>query len=173
MKSLLEEVTREIMLPDNARVISGESIQRWIECSDLEVLGAVFKLLHKPEHYCRITPPLKFDDYRSFHLKYYARCIVENPDGTWTESRYLAAHSLVAWFKGLWDDPKIPRQALEELKGMLARLYREGDEHIRTCIVTGSLEHLFERRDILKFFDDWKHDPLLSEPYTEARGYAA
>jgi len=34
----------------------------------------------------------------------------------------------------------------------LGRLYTEGDEKLRTCIVAATLEHLFEQKDIREFF---------------------
>jgi hypothetical protein len=138
----------------------------------LEVLGAVFKLLHKPEHYNRIEPPLTFGDYRAFHLNYYERCFRENPEGTWSDSRYIAAHSFVAWFFGLWNDETVSRDALAELKALLARLYSEGDEKLKVAVVTGALEHLFTDRKIVRYFADWKSDERLKAAYFEALGYA-
>lgn len=139
---------------------------------DLEVMGAVFKLLHKPEHYSRIKPPLDFEDYQHFHVNYYERCLRENPDGVWCDSRYIAAHSLVAWFKGLWNDKTVSRDALRELKSLLARVYRSGDEKLKVAVITGALEHLFTDPTILRFFADWKDDPQLKAAYFEALGYA-
>ena len=166
----LAEVTAQLLSESPAARIMADKVFHWMKSNNIEVLGAVFKLLHKQEHFCRIEPPLTFSDYHPFHLHYYERCLRENPDGVWTESRYFAAHSLVAWFKGIWKDPSIPKRAFRELKSMLARLYHEGDEQLRTCIITGALEHLFESRDISKFFSDWKDDPVLKEAYHEANG---
>ena len=41
-------------------------------------------------------------------------------------------------------------------------------ETIRTCIVTATLEHLFEHKDIREFFSDWKKDPVLAIAHKEA-----
>lgn len=172
MESSLEQVTRELMTPDTEKTLSGELVRQWIKSPNLETLGATFKLLHKPEHYNRISPPLGFDDYRSFHLNYYERCLRENPEGVWCDSRYIAAHSLVAWFNGLWGDETVSRDALRELKSLLARLYCDGDEKLRVSIITGALEHLFTDRNIVRFFADWKQDPQLKAAYFEALGYA-
>ncbi len=166
----LAEVTGELLAESASLAIPARTICNWMKSEDIEVLGAVFRLLHKKEHYSRIDPPLTFSDYHPFHLRYYERCLRENPDGKWSDSSYLAAHSLVAWFNGIWKDPSTPKQAFEELKAMLARLYREGDARLRTCIITGALEHLFENRQIRQFFDDWKEDPALKEAYSEALG---
>src|SRR5947207_1115245 len=97
MRPPLEQITSELMCACPEKALSGELVRQWMKSSDLETMGAVFKLLNKPEHYNRISPPLVFDDYRPFHLSYYERCLRENPQGVWCESRYLAAYSLVAW----------------------------------------------------------------------------
>jgi hypothetical protein len=57
---------------------------------------------------------------------------------------------------------------LKELKAWLGRLYLEGDGSIRTCIITATLEHLFEQKDIREFFSDWKKDPVLAIAHKEA-----
>jgi hypothetical protein len=172
MESPLEQVTRALMAKHTENPLSGQSVRQWMNCSELEVMGAVFKLLHKPEHYNRIEPPLAFEDYQEFHLTYYERCLRENPDGVWCDSRYLAAHSLVAWFKGLWNDNAVPRDALRQLKSLLACLCRDGDEKLRVAVITGALEHLFNDRTIVRFFADWKDDAQLKAAYFEALGYA-
>jgi hypothetical protein len=65
-------------------------------------------------------------------------------------------------FASLWRDSAVPREILKELKDWLGRLYAEGDETLRTCIVTATLEHLFEQKDIREFFSDWKQHPVLT-----------
>jgi hypothetical protein len=57
---------------------------------------------------------------------------------------------------------------VKELKDWLGRLYAEGDESIRTCIITATLEHLFEQKDIRESFPDWKKDPVLAITHREA-----
>jgi hypothetical protein len=51
--------------------------------------------------------------------------------------------TLVNIFGSLWRDSSAPREIVKELKDWLGRLYVEGDEKLRTCIVTATLEHLF------------------------------
>jgi len=172
MESLLEQVTRELMAQNVGTPLSGEIVSQWMDSSDLETMGAVFALLHTPEQYQRIKPALNFENYRTFHLRYYERCLREDPEGEWCDSRYTAAHSLVAWFTGLWNDETMPREALRQLKSLLARLYLEGDEELKVAVITGALEHLFANRKILRFFADWKSDPHLKAAYFEALNYA-
>jgi hypothetical protein len=167
MNNELEDVTQEL-LSESVGNIDAKRVFIWMQNDDIEVLGATFKLLHKNEHYSRIVPPLCFADYHRFHLRYYERCLRVNPNGTWSDSRYSAAHSFVVWFEGIWEDTSHPREALGELKSLLENLYREGDEELRCCIVTGVLEHLFENPSIREFFDDWKRHSVLRSAYSQA-----
>jgi DNA-binding transcriptional MerR regulator len=57
---------------------------------------------------------------------------------------------------------------LLDLKKWLAKLYTAADEGLRLCIVHATLEHLFERKDIRKYFSDWQQDPVLAPAYKEA-----
>jgi DNA-binding transcriptional MerR regulator len=57
---------------------------------------------------------------------------------------------------------------LDDLKAWLGRLYKEGDPDLRICIVQATLEHLFEKKQIRKFFDDWKNDEVLAVAHEEA-----
>jgi hypothetical protein len=148
--------------------IQREDVRRWMDAPDIEAQGALLDLLMNRSHYLRIDPPLSFEDYHIFVMRYYERCFREDPDGEWSDTRYTAGWGLVNWFKGLWFDSNVPRSALGELKDWLARLYREGDEDVRTCLVTATLEHLFEERDIARFFADWKDDDVLRTAFEEA-----
>lgn len=62
----------------------------------------------------------------------------------------------------------MPRPLLEDLKSWLGRLYKEGKPEIRTCIVHATLEHLFEQKQIRKFFSNWQNDVVLAEAYRES-----
>lgn len=61
---------------------------------------------------------------------------------------------------------------LAKHKSELERLYREGNEQVRECLVVSILEHLFEDPKAIELFSDWSSDLELNEPYTEALGYA-
>jgi hypothetical protein len=156
----------------NTHPVPREKVVRWTQSDDIDVLGAAYAFVTDGRHYGRINPPLLFGDYYPFLLKYFARCLREDPAGDWADSRYLAGHGLVGWFRQFWDDPKVPRTSLENIKQWLAGLYREGDQALRTCIVTAILEHLFERRDIAKYFRDWKNDSVLKVAYDEAQEWS-
>jgi len=148
--------------------IPREKVNEWMQSDDIEVLGAVFFLLTDRRYYSYIKPFFSVEDYHCFVRRYYERCFLENPDGEWSDSRYSAGWSLVSWFIGLWNDPKVPRWILDDIKKWLAQLYKNGHEELRICIETATLEHLLERRDMVKYFADWKSDPVLKMAYAKA-----
>ncbi len=152
----------------NDTKISQEKVRKWMQSGNIEVLGAVFYFLTDSRYYPHIIPYLSVEDYHPFMMHYYERCLLENPDGEWADSNYAAGGSLVGWFRGLWDDPNVPRKMLDELKKWLGELYRNGDEELRICIVNATLEHLLEKKDMVKYFADWKKDPILNIAYSEA-----
>lgn len=141
-------------------------LRLWFDSSDIEVLGFAAAMLHDARF--RIEPPLTPDEYAHFVMRYYGRCLKEDPKGRWADSRYSAGNALVNVFASLRSDSRAPRQVIAELKSWLGGLYVTGDDQLRTAIVTACLEHLFEQKDIRDFFSDWKQDPILSGPYTQA-----
>lgn len=163
-----EEITGVI----NTDIIPREKIDLWMQSNDMEVLGAVRYLILDKRYYMRINPPLSIYDYQKFLLPYYERCILENPDGKWSETRYEAGWSIVNWFIHLWDDKSVSRQVIKELKIWIEKLYKQGNEEVRKCIVTATLEHLFVKKKIAKYFIDWREDDTLCHGYNEAMGYS-
>ena len=139
---------------------------------DINVLGAVYRFIMDSEKHRCVEPPLLYADYQRFLLSYYERCFREDPESVWADSRYTAGWDLVNWFSHIWHDTNIPCSGVVELKELLARLYREGDEKLRTCIVTATLEHLFEQKPIRRYFQDWRDDPSLGIAYQQAMEWA-
>jgi len=172
-ESLLNEIVSLLMAENNKIPIPREKVKKWMKSDNLEVLGAVFSLLTEKPYYLNIAPPFSIEDYHPFMKHYYKRCFLENPDGEWSSSRYEAGWSFVYWFIGLWDDSEVSRHMIDELKIFLAQLYKNGDDNLRTCIVTATLEHLFERRYISQYFADWKNDPILKIAYSEAMEWSS
>lgn len=138
----------------------------WMLSADIEVLGFVYAMIH--DHRFRIEPPLPVLEYVPWAKHYYERCFRENPDGDWANSSYSAGWDLVGFFISLWDNETVPRDSLLNLKKWLAKLYFTADEGLRLCIVHATLEHLFERKAIRKYFSDWQQDPVLAPAYKEA-----
>src|SRR5712671_6086092 len=81
----LDQVVRELSAQDDqARApIPRDRVLKWMKESDIEVLGATYTLILDERHNRRIEPPLAFDDYHAFVMRYYEGCLLENPDGTW------------------------------------------------------------------------------------------
>jgi len=147
-------------------VVSLSDVHEWAKSSDIEILGFTHGLIHNGRF--RIEPALSLTEYKEFVKHYFERCLREDPQGEWSDSRYSAGGDLVNIFARLWRDSCAPRETLKELKVWLGDLYKEGDEKIRTCIVTATLEHLFEQKDIRLFFSDWKDDKVLAVAHREA-----
>jgi hypothetical protein len=147
--------------PSRAEVI------QWMNSEDLEVLGALCSLVWDKERRSRIQPPLTFEDCHQFLMRYYRRCILEDPEGEWVDSRYSAAGDLARWFNLIWRDSTLPRSALPEIKTLFAGLCREGDNDLRTCVETAGLEHMINDPAVAEYFSDWLLDPVLKAPYVE------
>ena len=170
---VLDEIVTELMAPPGrSSQIPRDKVETWMKAEDIEILGAVYELITNERYYPRIRPALGFADYHPFVMHYYERCLREDPKGAWSDSRYSAGWALTSWFQGLWRDSTIPRSALLDLKAWLARLYKQGDEDLRTCLITATFEHLFKNREIAKYFEDWRRDPDLASAFDEASGYA-
>ena len=171
-ESLKEIISRLWIARENAEwipktdVLPLNDLQKWMSNTDIEVLGFVNAMLH--DRRFRIDPPMQQSDYIKFIKHYFERCLHENPDGEWSDSRYTAGGDMVNIFASLWRDASVPRPVLTDLKTWLGKLYKEGDQEIRTCIVQATLEHLFEQKDIRKFFSDWQKDEVLKVAHAEA-----
>ena len=171
-KSLKEIISRLWVAHENAEwipktdVLPLNDLQMWMANKDIEVLGFVHATLHDGRF--KIEPPMQQSDYVKFIKHYFERCLNENPDGEWSDSRYSAGGDLVNVFASLWRDASVPRSLLTDLKTWLGTLYEEGSPEIRACIVQATLEHLFEQKDIRKFFYDWQKDEVLKVAFDEA-----
>jgi hypothetical protein len=173
MSDKLEEIISRLWTtPEHAEwtpktdTVALREIQRWMASEDIEILGFTQSLIHKRRFH--IEPPISLPDYIAFTKRYFERCLKEDPDGEWSDSRYSAGTDLVNIFAGLWRDSSVPRTVLADLKNWLGQLYKEADSEIRICIVNATLEHLFEQKDIRKFFSDWQGDDLLAVAHREA-----
>lgn len=163
--SELAEIVDILMQKRDATIIEMDKVKVWMTSSDIEVLGAVYILITEKVYYKRIKPVLSLDDYTNFLIKYFEQCIIDNPNGEWSDSRYTAGWDFVNWFKIWWNDPQIPRENIKLCKLWLKELYLSNNEDIRMAIETAILEHLFDDKEITKYFKDWADDPNLSEAY--------
>jgi hypothetical protein len=139
----------------------------WMQSGDLEVLGAVHRLLQYKSGLERTQPPLDFDDYFEFMTRYYRRCLCEYSDtnrDNFVEAHasWEASHAVVGWFVQLWRDKSVPRSALHNLKEWMAETTEVGPR-TRSLMASALRQHLFQQRRFRKFFADWESDPRLHD----------
>jgi hypothetical protein len=146
--------------------ISLEELHQWMRSPDLETQGAVVVLFDQYQNLLAGMPAM--EEITGFYLRYFRRCLREDPKGEYAAGRYMAAYSLVNWYRLLNSDPAVPKSVLEELRDMLREEYVKGDEALRKCIVTGALEHLMEDPKVREDFASWKGDPVTGKAYDEA-----
>lgn len=165
MSSDLDEV---VAARNDARPIGREHVLRWMRSQDLEALGALYHSITDRRFEPRITPGFSMEEYQGFARHYFGRCLREDPVGQWCDSRYSAGHSLMIWLVDLTNHGDAGWRALREWKHWLGDLYRSSDEALRTALVTATLEHLFERPQLAKYFEDWRDDSTLRIAHDEA-----
>jgi len=171
----LKQIQQSYGNPENPskEIISHSLILKWMKEEDINTLGALYACLLKQNYTNRITPPLKFKEYKTFFLNFYKRCLIENnisndPD-SYLMSRYDAARDMSNWILSLQDDKKISKKELEdvmaETKDLLAKLYIKGNKDFRTCLITAVFEHIYTDKRIMHYFKDWETDAVLEEAY--------
>jgi len=160
--TMLEQIRRELEAGrGETREISASLVRQWMASTDPQVRGATYAFLHSA-HALRVAPALSFDEVFDFTLSYYEWCIRTDPEpGDWADTRYSAG-----WFLWLWDGGH-DRKYSERIKSWLAELYKTGDAALKKAIEHATIEHLFERKQVRKFFADWQHDPELKPAYDE------
>ncbi len=154
---------------DRTTPLDASTVRRWMTTDDIEAAGALMALLANSKHDSRINPPLRPEEYFEFVRRYYERSLLENPDGEWADSTTTAGYDFARWFQRLWDDPAVPKSAMNDLKTSLERTYSAAPDAVRRNIINSALEQLFRNSEILNYFSDWKQDALLESAYNEAR----
>jgi len=150
------------------RTVPKEAVLECMQATDSQVQGCVFSMISNPANVSHIAPELQLEEVFPFALAYLERCIQEDHDLEWVESRYLAGHALVGLITSLWNDRLNSHSQLTKAKERLASLYKRGDSGIRDAVLNGVLEHLFEVDGLTAFFKDWKDDPTLAVAYERA-----
>ncbi|SRR5712692_4256514 len=157
---------------NSGKSIPGMRLAEWLTCDDLEVLGACHEAL--TEHFDRLDAKGKtrFREPSEFvcarMLEYFRRCLLENRPGEFAGNRFQAGRCLYNWFLSLSARDVVEPEMLDDIKQMLADVYKFSGREVRDCIVTSCLEHLFESRRIAEYFSDWAEDPALKAAYAEA-----
>lgn len=164
------DIERDVKF-DNTDPISLELFEKWSNSSDFEVLSVLYTYLDTKSFYKRISPALTLNQYLHFTKNFYSRCLLENIDmsnADWAVGRYQACWDMVGWFTTLWNDEKVPRKEIDDIKKWFEKLYKEGDEDIKDALLNGTFEHLFENKKIAKYFNDWLKDKDLTQVYKDA-----
>ena len=143
-----------------------------ISGDDPELAGAVYDIITTDRLKKRIEPPLADEELENLLIRYFERCILTDPKGEWTLTRYGAAWEAQGCMLNLWDSEGGSSKSFARWKKSLEKLYRAGDEGIKRALVDGILEHLFEEKGVRQFFADWKTDPELKIAYDEAQLWA-
>jgi hypothetical protein len=169
-RRLLDVIVSEFGLPERPRasIIPKAQVIEWMGADDLEALGALYTFVTDSNYSKRIDPPLTFSEYWDFAARYFERCLRQNPEGEWVHGRYDAGWEIARVFSGVWVDSSVPVSSKSQFKEWLGRQYKQGDVDVKRCIVDAAVEHLFENREIARFFDDWNEDSELRIAYQEA-----
>jgi hypothetical protein len=146
--------------------IPASQVKTWLCDAPVDVLGALTGLILK--HSRRIEPPLNMQEICDAILEYYKQCLQGKTQGEFVPPKHIAGRELVRWFRSLWNDPSVPRVHLQDIKMMLAEVFRGSDEHEADMLVNAILEHLFETAEIAEFFADWKTDSQLKKAFARA-----
>ena len=144
--------------------VSQERVAEWIGSGDIETWGAVYELILRAHD--RIEPELSLGEACGFVRRYLLKCLEEDPaPGDFVHGGYQAAWDLAAWLKHLDEMGAEAEEIQEDLAADVEALYRRGNESVRDRILSGFLEHAFERRSLRRLFAEWKNDPALGRAY--------
>ncbi len=137
--------------------------------SDHELKGIAYTIISTSTLSKNIKPCLSFNDYFHYVNDYIQYCIIENPDGDWSDSRYSACWDYANWFNCWFNSKGIDVKYLEIIKENIEKLYKNSDSEIQLAIETGFLEHILRNKKTIDFFSNWSQDEILSEVIQRCR----
>ncbi len=153
--------------------ISLDVVRRWISTPDIEAMGALYSFLNSAQFRRRIDPGVSSAEHREFVLRYFSRCLTEDPTGDWSDSRYQVCRDFVALFRKAWADRSVSREEADHLKAWMEAEYRNGGLDVKTALINGAFEHLFESLDIAEYFGDWRMNEAMADAYARALEWAS
>ena len=136
--------------------ISATDLRQWMMQSDLDVLGAAYAVLVRPQLYGRVAPPLDFDEVFSFLTQYYARCIKENPTSEWASSRITACMDCANWIVGLWHQDSVPISFRSSIKKWLESTVRSAGPPAQASLLRFALIPILADTSNRQYFADWQ-----------------
>jgi hypothetical protein len=165
--AVLTEIVAELENPAGAMgsVISEKKVREWMTTTDVDAMGALYALLSEPGQVARIKPSIDKYEVSAFLRRYFERCITENPESEWADSRYSAGWDIARWLKHWTKSKDLDSDELAEWATWLGELYKKGDSAIQLSIETAILEHVLDDPAIAQLFADWPKDPQLADGY--------
>ena len=144
-------------------------IEAWMLAEDTEGRAALYAYLRKPGNEAKVRPEIPGKVLQRFFFSYLQECILSNTVSEWAHSRYEACWDLAGLVKA-WarHAPTLP--IVGEVKAWIEWAYMSRQE-LRTALVTGFLEHVFEERSAREQFADWKKHPTLASAYAQAMNW--
>jgi hypothetical protein len=148
-------------------------VRRWMaDEGGLELWAALYDVLGPG--WKLIKPEPDMGETCGFMTRYLLRCIhenVQNDDGD-VPTGYEATHDLANCLKH-WA-AKLPetRPVLFDTASKITDAYRADGEAERDRLLNGTLEHALEASAVRPFFESWKNDTLLREPWQLAMEWA-
>lgn len=148
-------------------------VRHWMaDETDLELWAVVYDVLGPG--WKLITPEPGMDETCGFMSRYLLRCIhenVQNDDG-YVPTGYEAAYDLANCLKH-WAT-KLPqtRTVLSDAASGITDAYHAGDDAERDRLLNGTLEHAMEAAAVRPYFERWKNDAVLGEPWQLAMEWA-
>ena len=167
----MNDCNKIVELLNSSEEIPKPKILLWMQLKDITAQGALYFLTN--EKWDQIKPELTTDEICNFILKYLTTCIKENPPSAdFIHTRYEAGWELSNWIKHLYAKGPQTHEWIFKIIHRLKNLYLEGSPEIQDCIVTATLEHIFEDKQLVKLFNDWPTDPKLNLAYEQALQWA-
>lgn len=148
--------------------VSQSELMSLMKDDDLEVQGCVYAHLEAPNALNCVDPPLTSNDWEQFAQSYLGRCILQNPDGEWAHGSFPAAWDSVSLVRNIFNRANSVEADRQNIKRWIENLLRASSGISREAIVTGLLEHVFEEKQILRYFEIWRDDPDFSGAYQDA-----
>jgi hypothetical protein len=164
------EITSAFGSSENPQLssVAKSDVQKWASCTDLEVLGLLYRYTASTRFSKCVTPELTREEFLAIAKPYLRKCLEDDPQGTHTHSRYEAGWEIASLFTGLWRESGSSRQQCVELRQWLEGIIEGGNSEVQLCLVNATLEHLFEDKGIAKFFEGWSTKPHLARIYADA-----
>lgn len=127
-------------LPD--RCISDRTLDEWFNDGDIESQGALYVFLTESRFSRLLENRPSFGRTMDFLIQYFGRCIVDNPNGEWSDSRYSAARDIVNWVGNWVLDESLDRDPIQRFFYWIKEMKKHQDPDVQLCIEVGILEKL-------------------------------